>query len=90
MVQFHISPLKSKKLRAVFKDGSHQDFGDSRYEDYTTHKDPKRKERYLKRHEAREDWNDPKTKGSLSRWLLWNLPNLKASIEDYQRRFPDV
>ena len=55
--------------------------------DYTIHKDKKRKERYMKRHKVNENWNDPTTAGSLSRYILWNKPTLKASIEDYRKRF---
>ena len=55
--------------------------------DFTKHRDPKRKERYLKRHQAREDWNNPLTAGALSRWILWNKETLKASIEDFENRF---
>lgn len=49
--------------------------------------DKKRKERYIKRHQANEDWNDPLTAGFWSRWLLWNKPTLKASIKDMEKRF---
>ena len=55
--------------------------------DFTKNKDPKRKERYLKRHMKNEDWNNPLTAGALSRWILWNKPTLKASIEDFENRF---
>ena len=92
MVEFHMSPLKNKKLRAVFKDGDSVHFGDSRYYDYTSFpveiRDV-RKERYLKRH-GKEDWSDPKKPSTLARYILWNLPSLKASIEDYKLRFPNV
>jgi hypothetical protein len=62
-------------------------FGASGYSDYTIHKDPKRKERYLNRHRNNEDWANPMTPGALSRWILWNKPTLKASIEDFKNRF---
>ena len=55
--------------------------------DFTKHKDPERKERYLKRHKKNENWNNPLTAGALSRWILWNKPTLKASIEDFENRF---
>jgi hypothetical protein len=57
--------------------------------DYTIHKDPERKERYINRHMKREDWTKSgmKTSGFYSRWLLWNLPSLSASIKDTQKRF---
>lgn len=90
MVEFHISPRKNKKLMAVFKDGDSVHFGASGYSDYPTNKDQKRKDMYLKRHGATEDWTDPKKASTLSRFVLWNLPSLKASIADYKARFPNV
>ena len=62
-------------------------FGSTGMSDFTIHKDPKRKERYLDRHRKREDWNAYMTAGALSRWILWNKPTLKASIADYKKRF---
>lgn len=81
------SPRSEKKLRAYFSDGTHTDFGATGYSDFTLHKDPERRDRYDSRHKRREDWNNPKTAGSLSKWVLWNKPSLKASISDYKRRF---
>jgi len=43
------SANKQKKFDAIFPDKK-VSFGARGYEDYTTHKDPKRKENYLKRH----------------------------------------
>ena len=64
-------------------------FGDSRYSDFTKHKDNKRKNSYLDRHETREDWSmkGVKTAGFWSRWLLWNQPTIRESISDINRRF---
>ena len=67
-------------------DGRTIHFGDAKYEDYTTHKDPKRKANYLARHSG-EDWTDPKTAGFWARWLLWNKPSLVASVRDLEQRF---
>ena len=55
--------------------------------DFTKHRDEKRKQRYLDRHKARENWDDPKTVGALARWILWNKPTIKESIKDYKKRF---
>lgn len=89
-----VSPSRSrgKKLTAVFRDAAGRTrtvhFGATGYSDYTMHRDPARKERYLERHgRGQEDWNDPTTPGALSRWILWNKPTLKASIADFKRRF---
>ena len=85
------STNKYKKLMATFllSDKSTRiiHFGDPYYEDYTIHKDDKRKELYLNRHKSREDWKDPLTKGALSRWVLWNKPSLSASIKDFKNKF---
>jgi hypothetical protein len=62
-------------------------FGSKNASDYTIHKDDERKRLYLLRHEKNEDWNDPITPGALSRWILWNKKTLKASIEDFKKRF---
>lgn len=81
------SPIKGKKLRAYFTDGTHTDFGASGYQDFTKHRQPERKSRYIKRHRKAENWKSPKSAGALSRWILWNKPSLRASISDYRRRF---
>jgi len=80
----------TKKLMAIFTDGDDiktVHFGAKGYEDYTIHKDKKRKEMYINRHNKNEDWNDPYTAGSLSRWILWNKPTIEDSIKDYRKRF---
>ncbi len=62
-------------------------FGAKGMSDYTIHQDPKRKERYLSRHKAREDWKNPLTAGFYSRWYLWNKPSLISSENDLRSRF---
>ena len=82
---------RDKKFKAVFKtkEGKTKTlhFGAKGMSDFTKHKDPERKERYLKRHKPRENWTKPDTSGSLSRWILWNKPTFEASLADYKRRF---
>ena len=79
-------------MMAIFTD-CHSDrqktvhFGAAGMSDYTIHKDPERKKRYLDRHRKNENWNDPTTPGSLSRYILWNKESLRASIADYKRKF---
>jgi hypothetical protein len=34
-----------------------------------------------------ENWNKPDTRGALARWVLWNKPTLKESIDDFKKRF---
>ena len=57
-------------------------FGAFGMSDYTIHKDDKRKNNYIARHEVRENWADPSTAGFWSRWILWNLPTVSASLKD--------
>ncbi len=98
LVDIKPSPNKKKKYRALFclckekpsccdKQKKLVDFGAKGYEDYTTHGDEERKERYLARHEANENWDDPFSAGALSRWILWNKKSLTDSISDYRKRF---
>lgn len=56
------------------------------YEAYIDHKNEERKNRYLARHKANEDWTKP-SPGFFSRWILWNKPSLTASIKDINQRF---
>lgn len=85
------SDSTGKKMKAVFYEGDKKikttHFGASGYADYTIHKDKERKARYLERHKKNENWQDYKSAGSLSRYILWNLPTLSASITDYKKRF---
>ena len=64
-------------------------FGDSRFEDYTIHKDQTRQANYLSRHKANENWNKSGiyTAGFWSKHLLWNLPSLTSSIKDVNKIF---
>lgn len=90
-VEFINSPNIKKKLRALFYDNNELvkkvDFGASGYGDYTIHNDLQRKHRYIIRHQKNEDWDNPYTAGTLSRYILWNKPTLEASIKDYKKRF---
>ena len=87
MVNIKPSTRKDKKLMAIFEDGTKTHFGAKGMSDFTIHGDDDRKQRYLNRHMKNENWNDYKSAGSLSRWILWNKPTITASIADYKRRF---
>ena len=77
------------KYYIMTKTGRHIYFGAAGMSDFTIHKDPERKNRYIKRHEKNENWNKSgiDTAGWWSRWLLWNLPSIKESYEDIKKRF---
>ena len=87
LVSIKKSTRAEKKYMATFNDGTVTHFGAAGMSDFTKHKNPERKERYINRHRKRENWKDPKTAGALSLYVLWNKPTLRASIADYKRRF---
>ena len=93
-VQLYPSTRTSKKIMAVFTLDNGRTrtvhFGSAGASDYTQHRDPVRKQRYLARHAPREDWDNPMTAGALSRWVLWNKETLNDAIGEYIQRFDIV
>ena len=85
------SANKSKKFDALV-DGKKISFGAAMYSDYTIHKDPDRKERYIARHKKNEKWgiDGIKTPGFYSRWILWHMPTIEASISDLNKKYKDI
>jgi hypothetical protein len=86
-----------KKLKAVFtlENGKTKTihFGAIRengkpYDDYTLTHDKVQRERYIKRHAHKENFDSPMTAGSLSRWVLWGNSTSKATnIREFKKRF---
>jgi hypothetical protein len=62
-------------------------FGAKGMSDYTIHKDDERKQRYINRHQKREDWTDLGKSGTWSRFLLWQEKTLKKSIKEMEKKF---
>ena len=87
------STQSGKKYTAIFYDDEKKKiktthFGATGYEDYTTHGDLERKQRYLERHKnANENWADYKTAGSLAKHILWSEPTFEASYKKYLSKF---
>lgn len=87
---YKASPGSPKKFTVVFDNGKSVSFGARGYQDYTMHKDPDRKERYINRHpKTRENHKGSGryTAGFWAMHLLWNKPSLSASARDIERRF---
>ena len=80
---------RADKKYMVYVDGKVTHFGATGYSDYSKHKDPERKQRYITRHQARENWTKSgiHTAGFWSRWLLWGEPTLQASIKAIEQKF---
>ena len=87
------STKPEKKLMAVFylheggKKIKTTHFGNTGADDFTKTKDKEQKKRYLDRHRKNENWNDYKSAGSLSRYILWDKPTRAESIKSYKKRF---
>lgn len=81
------STRKNKKFMITTPSNKKIHFGDTRYQDFTMHKNKERKELYIQRHQAREDWNNLNTAGAWSRWLLWEKPSIEQAIEFIQNKF---
>ena len=45
------------------------------------------KNAYIRRHQKRENWNNPLSAGSLSKNILWNKTTFSASIRDFKNKF---
>ena len=81
------SGRKNKKFVMIMPEFSHaHHFGDSRYEDLTTHKDEARAKLYRARHKG-DDIDNVHSAGALSWYLLWSAPSLKEGIKNYEKEF---
>jgi len=86
----HQSDKPEKKMYAELESDSGRTkrvyFGAAGMTEYTLSKDPERKQRYIARHQTRENWSDPTTPGFWSRYVLWSLTNKSEAIADATRR----
>lgn len=84
---------KNKKWKAIFYNDEGKkikttQFGDSRYEDYTQHKDKSRRDKYRERHKKDLASGDYKKAGFLSFYILWGeSTSLNTNIKNYKKRF---
>jgi hypothetical protein len=97
LVSIKPSSNNDKKLMATFERDNGRTitthFGAKGMMDYTKYyKQDKelakqKRESYLARHRANEDWNDPTSAGALSRWILWSEPTIEGAISKFKKRF---
>ena len=81
------STRKDKRFQATFNDGTIVHFGSQGGTTYIDGASDIQKENYLKRHKINENWEDYKSAGSLSRYILWNKKFFKDAVADYKIRF---
>ncbi len=91
-VEISKSNKEGKKLKAVIDNKKTIHFGASGYSDFTKHKDPERKERYLARHKKNEDHSKSgiNTSGFYARHVLWSEPTIEQSINKLNKKYKDV
>ena len=80
------STVKGKKYDAMFLDKK-VSFGSSDYQDYTTHKDDKRRDSYIKRHGATQSWTDIEKPQTWARYLLWEKKSIPEAIKFMESKF---
>jgi len=81
-------PNKKYLVTLNTRDKSHKIyFGAKGSQDFTIHRNEKKRAAYIARHQVNEDWSDPLTAGFWSRWILWNLPTVNESARDMEKRF---
>ena len=84
------SRRKDKKYDAVIDGSKTVSFGSEGMSDYTIHKDNERKQRYIQRHQKREQWDNPNTAGFWSRWATWEKPTLKEAVNNINKKFKNI
>ena len=85
------SSKQDNKFQATINNTSVH-FGAAGNEDYTTHKDTERKNRYIDRHENNEDWNKTgiATAGFYAKNILWNRPTIQQSINNLNNKYKTI
>ena len=86
------STKRNKKYDARIDGTKTVSFGEKGASDHTKHTNPARKEAYLARHKNNENWgaSGVKTAGFYSRWITWNKPTLKTSVDDIDKKFKSL
>ena len=80
------STVKGKKYDAIFPEKK-VSFGSAPYEDYTIHKDDKRRDSYIKRHGATQSWTDIEKPQTWARYLLWEKKSIPEAIKFMENKF---
>lgn len=76
------SDRPEKKYYIITNQGKKVYFGQAGASDYTIHKDPERKQRYIQRHKREEHlWNKSgiNSPSFWSRFLLWEKPTIREA-----------
>jgi len=82
------STRKGKRFMATYANGKVVHFGQEGGSTYIDHGDKVKRAAYLARHKKNENWSDPYSAGSLSRYLLWgDSTSLDVNHAAFMNRF---
>lgn len=83
------SPRKNKRFRAIFHNGKMIDFGLYKGDTFIDgNRTETERQNYIKRHQKRENHDDPYTAGALSARLLWGKhKDLQDNIKEFKNKF---
>jgi hypothetical protein len=92
LIEIKPSHKPEKRYDAIFDTGQGRTktvpFGDANMENYTIHKDLKRREAYRSRHRKDLQTLDPTKPGFLSYFILWgDSTDLNANIRAYKKKY---
>lgn len=83
------SKVDGKKYDATFKKDNGKikvvSFGKSDEKDFTQHKDKNLRDFYDFKYKDKHNWNDLMTPNALSKWILWNKPEMEQSVKSYKK-----
>ena len=83
------STRKGKRFMATYANGKVVHFGQEGGKTYIDEGNKIKRENYLVRHKKRENWNDPFSAGSLSRYLLWgDSTSMETNHQAFMKKFP--
>jgi len=87
-MELKLSGNKDKRYTATFKDGKKINFGSKGANTFIDKASEKTKDAYLARHKVNEDWSNPKTAGSLSRYILWGpTKSVSQNLKLFKKKF---
>ena len=82
------SSKKDKRYDAVFHDGTKVSFGAKGAKTYIDSASDKTKAAWIARHKVRENWNDPRTAGALSKHILWGKSkSVSKNLKTFKKKF---
>ena len=87
------SEKSDKKMKATINGKKTIHFGLSSYDDFTTHKNSKRRDNYIARHKGSgQDWSKSNIASPswMSRFILWEKPTLKGAVESANKKYKDI